>query len=89
MVKIVRLHNLQRRLRSILDDKPQLAISFERALADQDEEALAQAFEILRSSPNDVRLAVEGAILDWLFGSERVIADDDFREQPTPSATVH
>jgi hypothetical protein len=89
MVKIVRLNNLQERLRSILSDRPLLADSFERALSEQDEQALASAFETLRTSPNDVRLAVEGAILDWLFGSERLMANDRFTDHPDVSSTVH
>ncbi|MFW5678809.1 MAG: hypothetical protein ACOCYE_03435 [Pseudomonadota bacterium] len=89
MVKIVRLNSLQERLRSILSDRPHLADSFERALCEQDEQALASAFETLRASPNDVRLAVESAILDWLFGTERLPAHDRFAEHAEVSGTVH
>jgi hypothetical protein len=89
MVKIVTLATLQDRLRAILADRPQLAASFEQALADQDEAALATAFETLYGSPNEVRLAVESAILDWLFGEERAPIDDIMAGHPNPSDTLH
>ncbi len=89
MVKIVRLHDLQDRLRAILSDRPQLAEHFEQALVHQDDAALATAFETLRETPNDVRLAVESAILDWLFGADRIPLDDPFRDYPEVSTTMH
>ena len=89
MVKIIRLHNLQDRLRSILADRPHLAERFEQALVHHDDAALATAFETLRETPTDVRLAVESAILDWLFGSDRQPLDDPFADYPEVSSLLH
>lgn len=89
MVKIVRLRHLQDRLRAILADRPHVAAHFEQALVHQDDAALATAFETLRESPNDVRLEVESAILDWLFGSDRAPLDDPFEGHPEVSSQIH
>ena len=89
MVKVVKLQRLQYRLHTLLAERPGLAAAFERALVDEDEQALAGAFEALHSAPNDLRLEVERAILDWLFGGEAVDAADGFAGYADVSSLLH
>lgn len=70
MMKIARLTELRRRLRSVLVDTPDLADAFERALVHHDERALGDAFEKLHRTSDGVRRDVEAVIVDWLFDPE-------------------
>lgn len=89
MPKIVRLQQLQAQLHAVLEAQPELARAFEQALVEQDEQALAAAFDVLRAAPNDQRLAVEAAILEWLFGGEAGVPADPFAGYPEVSTEVH
>lgn len=90
MMKIAKLNELQSRLYALLGDRPDLAAAFAHALSEQDEALLASAFEGLREAPNDLRLAVEAAILDWLFGDlGRATEPDPFAGYPEVSSLVH
>jgi hypothetical protein len=94
MVKIVKLQQLRAQLQALLVDRPNLAADFAEALGEQDEQALARAFEGLRNAPNDLRLAVEAVILDWLFGGVpigegKTAAADPFADHAEVSSLIH
>ncbi len=88
MLKIARLTELKLRLQTTLVDEPELAETFSLALEQHDERALGDAFAQLHRGPGEVRRAVEGVMLEWLFGDDGQVSLASFVPE-SASSTEH